>query len=542
MRGSVRGSSFVERPSSDAATDRFHYICDIAAGGIGRVELAAKVDGRFRRLFAIKRLKDGYAEDRELLDMFLEEARIAGLVRHPNVVSVLDVGVDARGPFLAMDYVEGVSADALLRRAQRREEPLPVQLCLAVAIDAANGLHAAHETRDERGAPLMLVHRDVSPQNILVGYDGVSRVTDFGIAKALGRSTHTDTGVLKGKLGYMSPEQLRFEALDRRSDVFALGVVLYELLAGKRLYRSVDGAEGPHRILHEPPPDVGDVRPELPPELVECVFSMLAKERDARPSTAREVAHTLERVRAELVEVEGRLDVAELIEGLFGDRRRDDSARVAEAIERTDFGKPTGSPGQPATGRAATDVEPGLAAPSRRRGRWLAGVAVSAGIALAAWWSAPGAHLAAPRPAAGDGQSAIADEAPSGTAPRPRTEGAGERIGDGQGALAREASDGSGSSPPTQAVAASEPLPTVAAIGAGTASGVATPNEPVAPGVGSAASVSADPPQAAPDRAAEARRRERARPHPRATTETTPTASEAPPAPDGPRIWGWRGN
>ena len=324
---------------TDSGTDRFHFICDIASGGIGRVELAAKVGGRFRRLFAIKRLQDAYRNDPEFLEMFMEEARIAGLVRHPNVVAVLDVGVDARGPFLAMDYVEGVSAEHVVREHRKRGVPTPLQLALAIAIEAAEGLHAAHVTKDAQGRALHLIHRDVSPQNILVGYDGVSRVTDFGIAKAIGRATNTDAGVLKGKLGYMSPEQLRFEELDQRSDIFALGVVLYELLTCTRLYRSQQGMEGPQRILREPPPDVGEARAGLAPELVELVFAMLAKEREARPATCLEVARRLEQVRAEVVEREGRLELAEYVQEFFREQRANHDARIADAVERTDFGR-----------------------------------------------------------------------------------------------------------------------------------------------------------------------------------------------------------
>jgi serine/threonine-protein kinase len=347
------GSPDVFDAGPEPRTERFHFICDIASGGIGRVELAAKVGGRFRRLFAIKRLQEAYRNDGDFLEMFMEEARVAGLVRHPNVVPVLDVGVDARGPFLAMDYVEGVSAEVLVREQRKRGREMPLQLALSIAIDAAEGLHAAHVTKDAQGHPLRLVHRDVSPQNILVGYDGVSRVTDFGIAKALGRASNTDAGVLKGKLGYMSPEQLRFEEVDQRSDIFALGVVLYELLTCTRLYRSQAGMEGPQRILHEPPPDIGDVRPGLPPELVELVFAMLAKTVEERPATCLEVARRLQEVRAEVVDREGRLELAEYVQELLREQRASREAHITDAVERTGFGR---TPTPRAEGSAGAEV------------------------------------------------------------------------------------------------------------------------------------------------------------------------------------------
>ncbi len=306
---------------------------------MGKVELAIREEGRFRRLYAVKRLRSAYREDAESREMFLEEARIAGLLRHPNAVSVLDVGEDERGPFLVMDYVEGTSVGQMIARAATQRVPL--QIALRIAIDAAQGLHAAHDLRDARGRPLCLVHRDVSPQNLLVGFDGVTRVTDFGIAKALGRTTRTATGVLKGKYGYLSPEQLRFDEPDRRSDVFSLGVVLFELLSGQRLYKNVSGMDGVRRILNEPPPDIGEYRDDVSPELVSLLFSMLAKDPAHRPGTALGVARSLEPVVAVLVESEGRAEVSQYLDVVFADERRANEERVAQAlVQATGLTKP----------------------------------------------------------------------------------------------------------------------------------------------------------------------------------------------------------
>jgi serine/threonine-protein kinase len=209
-----------------------------------------------------------------------------------------------------------------------------------------------------------LVHRDVSPQNLLVGFDGVTRVTDFGIAKALGRTTRTATGILKGKYGYLSPEQLRFEEPDRRSDVFSLGVVLFELLSGKRLYKNVDGMDGARRILNEPPPDIGEFREDVPDALVELLFSMLAKDPAHRPGTARDVARTLEPIVATLVELEGRMEVSEYLERVFARERVANEAQVSRAIAQ-------------ATGLTASE-EP-TASEARRR---IAPIALIAGLAI----------------------------------------------------------------------------------------------------------------------------------------------------------------
>jgi serine/threonine-protein kinase len=213
-------------------------------------------------------------------------------------------------------------------------EPLPIQMCVRIGIEIARGLHAAHELVGHDGRSLCVVHRDLSPHNVLIGFDGAVRITDFGIAKAIGRSSYTATGVVKGKLSYMSPEQLRFEELDRRSDLFSLGVVLYELLSGERLYRNASGADEPHRLLNEPPPDIGEVRPEVPGTLTELLFDLLAKEPELRPQTSHEVAVVLEGVFAELVAGGPPMDLEQylrhLTRGAFQERKR----TLADAIAR----------------------------------------------------------------------------------------------------------------------------------------------------------------------------------------------------------------
>ena len=311
----------------------YRRVCRLASGGLAHVDLALRKEGRFQRLYAIKRLQSAYRDDTEFHAMFLEEARLAGLIRHANVVSVLDVGEDDDGPFLVMDYVDGVSAGMLTAAAAQAGRELPLQVCLRIAVDAARGLHAAHVLRDDSGRAMNLVHRDVSPQNLLVGYDGVTRVTDFGIAKALGGATKTATGVLKGKFGYMSPEQLRFEEADQRSDLFALGVVLFELVSGARLYPNRNGMDGSRRILTEPPPDLGDHRDDLPAELVRLMFSLLAKDPDHRPGDAKEVARVLDSVHTLLVSEEGSVDVGAVVDSLVGAHRAEERARIAAAME-----------------------------------------------------------------------------------------------------------------------------------------------------------------------------------------------------------------
>ncbi len=313
----------------------YTFVAPIAQGGMGYVELCFRREGRFLRWCARKRLHQHFRGDPRFRSMFVDEARLAGLVRHPNVVGVSDVGEDEDGPYLIMDYVEGVSLSKAIRELEGRQS-IPMQVAVRICLDVAMGLHAAHEVRSEDGTILNLVHRDVSPQNILIGFDGTVRVTDFGIAKALGNASQTNTGVLKGNMGYLSPEQLQFEEADRRSDFFSLGVTLYELLSGARLYPNRDGFDGTRRILSEPPPDIGEVRNDVPPELVELLFEMLSKEREARPPTALEIASRLEGILAPLIAEEGSVTVADYMEQHFAKHREQHRAVLAEHVKRID--------------------------------------------------------------------------------------------------------------------------------------------------------------------------------------------------------------
>jgi eukaryotic-like serine/threonine-protein kinase len=212
----------------------------IARGGMATVHFA-RLSGPvgFSRTVAIKRLHANFATDPEFVAMFLDEARLAARIRHPNVVPTLDVVASGGEVFIVLEYVSGEALVKLWRGHNARGEIIPVPISLAIMANALQGLHAAHEVRDEQGHPLGIVHRDVSPQNIIVGTDGVARVLDFGVAKAAGRLQETgDSGALKGKIAYMAPEQITGGAVSRQTDVYAASVVLWELLTGRRL---VDG-------------------------------------------------------------------------------------------------------------------------------------------------------------------------------------------------------------------------------------------------------------------------------------------------------------
>jgi serine/threonine-protein kinase len=231
----------------------------IAAGGMATVHLGRLLGPvGFSRTVAIKRLHAQFASDPEFVSMFLDEARLVARIRHPNVIPTLDVVATSNELFLVMEYVAGESLARLLRVMHEREKRVPVRLVSSIITSTLHGLHAAHEARDERGSPLNIVHRDVSPQNILVGLDGVTRVIDFGVAKAAGRIQTTRDGQIKGKLAYMAPEQLLGETVTRRADVYSASVVLWELSTGQRLFSAENEGAIIARVLK------GDI---VPPSL-----------------------------------------------------------------------------------------------------------------------------------------------------------------------------------------------------------------------------------------------------------------------------------
>jgi serine/threonine-protein kinase len=205
----------------------------------------------FARTVAIKRLHPHLAKDPDFVAMFLEEARLAARVRHPNVVATLDVVSDDGELFLVMEYVAGESLSRLVRKVREKGERIPPRYLVGIMSGALEGLHAAHEAKSEKNQPLGLVHRDVSPQNVHVGIDGVPRVLDFGIAKATNRVQETRTDQIKGKVAYMSPEQLAKGNIDRRADVYSASVVLWEALTGQRLFKADDVPSLVYAIINE---------------------------------------------------------------------------------------------------------------------------------------------------------------------------------------------------------------------------------------------------------------------------------------------------
>ncbi|MEJ7729212.1 MAG: serine/threonine-protein kinase [Polyangiaceae bacterium] len=283
---------------------RYALVGEIASGGMATVHYGRLVGvAGFTKPVAIKRLHPHFAKDPDFAAMFLDEARLAAQVRHPNVVSLLDVVVERGELFLVMELVRGEVLSRLVRPARadlsqvRATGGMPVDVAVAITVGMLEGLHAAHEARGEDGEPLGIVHRDVSPQNLLVGVDGIARVIDFGVAKAVGQSRVTREGQIKGKVAYMAPEQLRAKPLDRRADVYSAAVVLWEVLAGRRLFAEAESDAALVQLALGSAPELPSAhRPDLPVGLDAVVMRGLARDAGARFATAREMAKALERV------------------------------------------------------------------------------------------------------------------------------------------------------------------------------------------------------------------------------------------------------
>ncbi len=280
---------------TETKLDRFELIAELASGGMGTVFLARLGGaGGFQRLYAIKRLHDHLARHAEFIEMFLDEARLAARIHHPNVVPILEIGTAEAGYYLVMEYVEGDTAGHLFHCAAQEGKTIAPRVPVRIALDALAGLHAAHEGTDDEGHPLEIVHRDVSPHNILVSVDGVSKITDFGIARAASRLAVTRTGQLKGKVAYMAPEQARSEKIDRRADIFAMGICLWEMMARQRLFRADADGETLNRLLYEPIPSLRSVAPAVPREIEAVCMKALERDLEKRFATAAEFSEALE--------------------------------------------------------------------------------------------------------------------------------------------------------------------------------------------------------------------------------------------------------
>jgi len=312
--------------------DRYELLCPIAQGGMASVWVARQVGKHgFEKLVAIKTILPEHAEDPQFRAMFLDEAHLASGIEHPNVTQILDLGEEHDVLYLVMEFVDGDSLSKLLHTLRKKKVELPLGVSLRVLAETCGGLHAAHELRDKKGALLGVVHRDVSPQNVLVSTAGHAKLIDFGIAKARDRlSGETTAGLLKGKIHYMAPEQALGKPIDRRADVWAIGAMLYHLVAGRPPIEAENQLGVLHRLASGEPPD--PLPRGTPPAVEELVGRALAFEPENRIATAGEMQVALEEAMARSGVVTTAADVSRFVREHRGDHAEKRRAAIEVAL------------------------------------------------------------------------------------------------------------------------------------------------------------------------------------------------------------------
>jgi serine/threonine-protein kinase len=314
---------------------KYRVLVELGQGGTAIVYLAvARGPSGFNKLVVLKALKKNLANDPEFRNMFLNEARLAARLNHPNIVQTNEVAEDEGVPVIVMEYLEGQPLSNLLIRG--RNGPLSLAAHLRIITDSLAGLHYAHEVNDFDGTPLGVVHRDMTPHNVFVTFEGQVKVLDFGIAKLGTSMIETQAGVIKGKLRYMPPEQISGESIDRRADIYACGVMLWEAAAGERLWKSQSDATIMNRVLNGEIPSPREKRPEVPEELERICMKALAADRNNRYPTAADLETDLENFLGSLG-VEGRVtarQIGKLVDKLFEDVRVRTKALVEAQLSK----------------------------------------------------------------------------------------------------------------------------------------------------------------------------------------------------------------
>ncbi len=313
---------------------RYELLLRMANGGMASLWLA-RIAGpdQFEKLICVKKVHEHLVEERRFIEMFVDESRIAALIGHPNVATVFDMGRIEGQYFMALEYVHGHNLQELLRFVRRSEDAMDWAYAARIVANAAAGLHAAHELKKPNGDSLGVVHRDVSHQNILLSYDGHVKVVDFGIAYAKERITSTQARVLKGKAAYMSPEQATQQELDRRSDVFSLGVVLFEALTLRRLFKCSTEVETLLRVRRARVPRPRLIKPDIPAPLEKIVLKALALKPDNRYQTALALQEDLDDMRMRQERVVGQAQLAGLMDRYFSAQMEEKDRRIGLAVE-----------------------------------------------------------------------------------------------------------------------------------------------------------------------------------------------------------------
>jgi serine/threonine protein kinase len=331
MQGAGPSAASVVTPTTPTTQigHKLTLLRQIGEGGMARIFLAqTRGIGGFEKLVVVKQILPRLAEDAEFIARFFQEAQLAATLDHPNIATVYDVGEDGEAYFYSMEYVRGRDLQKVIRRAQQIGRPLALDEIIAIVSRLCAGLHHAHTHRGPDGQALGIVHRDVSPSNVLLSFEGAVKLADFGVAKARTGMVSTDAGTLRGKLGYMSPEQCRGQAVDRRSDVYAVGVLLWEMLTGKRLHHDENEVAIIHRIARERAPSVRPYRPECSDELERIVARALECEPARRFPSAHALQTELEEHARQLRLSTSARTVATLVHELFDEESSESLPRA----------------------------------------------------------------------------------------------------------------------------------------------------------------------------------------------------------------------
>ncbi len=427
--------SYQLEPQRDAPArlGRYELIGHLATGGMAEIHLARLAgEAGFEKIVVVKRLLPELVASPAYVAMFLDEGKLVARLDHPNVCEVHELGRDGAEYYLAMPYLDGVSVHELISRPRDPDRIAALRVAAGVIAQACAGLHHAHELRDADGAPAGLVHRDVSPSNLFVTASGVVKVLDFGIAKVRGAS-ETEAGTIKGKQQYMAPEQLLGEPLDRRCDVFALGIVLFELATHQRLFKRASDYLSARATLEEPIPRAGAVDPAVPAGLADVIAKALARDRGARYADAAALARALEAAMAPHGGLAGAAEIAAAVAStdeltaqrtrqarVLGEARAKTPAPASSPTTREELG-PTRPIRSADRGGEAPDTErtvPPAGAWSRRRvaAAALAGLASVVVVIVLAIGSRPGGGGAAAT-ATAPADAAVAEPAPDAGAP-----------------------------------------------------------------------------------------------------------------------------
>gem|GEM_PF-1683484 len=382
---------------------RFKFSRRIGSGGMGDVFLALQEGiGGFEKMVVVKRIHPELTADQSFVDMFLNEARLVAKIRHPNVVEILDIQRDAHGLFIVLEYISGETIHYIMQRLAESGQAVPYPIACRLVAGLAEGLHAAHETTDNNGDLLGIVHRDVTPSNLIVGYNGIPKILDFGVAAGAAQRS-VDDGAAVGKVGYQAPEQIAGLEEDERSDVFQLAICLHEMLSGKPLFATDDEHEAMLNVVERPIPKPGDIRDGVPAELDDLVMRALTLDWEQRTKTADDLGRELEALLEANSEHVGQKRVAEWMREQFADRydervqlERDLVSELRSEV-RTDV-DPAELPAMfdevPTAGRRASpEAQTRVAVPrrmasrgkrevARKRNRWLVigGVVAAAGV------------------------------------------------------------------------------------------------------------------------------------------------------------------